>query len=215
MSTTIDTAPAWTPLGRAAAATTLTATGVLWAAAGLLYRGTGSPETIAWATEHPFLTELGLTCDLVAIPFLFWTVIVWLRLARPNSPRLAWTGAILLTCAVAGQGVVSGVEIISYVVGRSGRIDVSAFSDVINSGSGLPMTVFMVMFMAGALGGILVMVAALWRSRAVPRTACALLVVFQVADTVGPPLPYVVIAAVALAWMALSVARARPVPATP
>ncbi|GAA3814570.1 hypothetical protein GCM10022226_39300 [Sphaerisporangium flaviroseum] len=131
------------------------------------------------------------------------------------SPRPAWTGAILLTCAGAGQVVISGVEVISYVVGRSGRIDISAYSEVINSGSGPPMTAFTVMFMGGALGGILAMMIALWRSGAVPRVACALMVAFQIVDLAGPPFPYTLIALAVFCWMALSIARARPVAATP
>lgn len=208
MTTTVETPQTWTPLGRVAAAGTLAATGVLWTAASLLNKGTT-------ASAYSLLTEVGITLDLLAVPFLFWTAMVWLLLSRRTSPRLAWTGAILLTCAVAGQGVISGVEVISYVVGTSGRIDISAYSEVIDSGSGLPMAAFTVMFMGGALGGILAMMIALWRSRTLPRAACALMVGFQILDFVGPDLPYTPIALVVFCWMALSIARSRPVAATP
>ncbi|WP_431904237.1 hypothetical protein [Nonomuraea sp. bgisy101] len=206
----MSTAIGWTGAGRAGAAAVLLGTGLCWAAAAIIGPAWSQPESPHWAAAHPTRAGLALTFDILSIPLLIGTMLVWLLLARPGAPRLAWSGAALLTGAAAGQGIVEGVELAGYLIAQSDRIDPLAYSDVLGSGSGLPMVVFEVLFMGGASLGLLLMMIALWRSRAVPRVACALLVVLQAAEFLGPPLPYVLGTGAVLAWMAASVLR-RPV----
>ena len=68
------------------------------------------------------------------------------------------------------------------------------------------------MFLGGVLFGLLVTMAALWRSRAVPRGAVVLNFVFIVSDiALSQPLLAHVIALVAAAWIASAIYAARSV----
>ena len=66
-----------------------------------------------------------------------------------------------------------------------------------------------ILFLGGAALGILLTSAALWRSRAVPRGAAVLLVVFFAIDVAASqPLIAHVIALVGACWIASSILRA-------
>jgi hypothetical protein len=197
-----STALGWTARGRYAAAAVLTTLGVLWLAASLIGYGKHDLERLQWTAQHPLPAGLGLAADMLAVPFVVGTAAVWLLLSRRASPRLAWTGAVLLTCAAAGQGVVVGMELAGYVVARSGAVDLGTWAALTDSPSGLPIAVLVVLFLGGAFGGILVAMTALWRARAVPRGAILLVLVAQVADGVSAYVPATAIGLVGLAWMA-------------
>jgi hypothetical protein len=72
------------------------------------------------------------------------------------------------------------------------------------------------LFLVGVVLGIPLTAVSLWRSRAVPRTAAALLVVFLALDLVGESTYAVlsvvahVIAVIPAAWIALTVLRLPP-----
>lgn len=198
----------WTARGRYAAAAVLTTLGVLWLAASLVGYGKHDLERLQWTAQHPLPAGLGLTADMLAVPFVVGAAAVWLLLSRTASPRLAWAGAVLLTCAAAGQGVVVGMELAGYVVARSGSVDLGTWVALTDSPSGLPVTVLVVLFLGGAFGGILVAMTALWRSRSVPRGAILLIVLSQVADGVSAYVPATAIGLVGLAWMAGHLLRA-------
>jgi hypothetical protein len=93
----------WTPLGRAAAAATL----VLGAACQLIVFLTepSHDETIdrlRWIADHPDRANVAKLFDVLAMPFLFGVVIVYVLLSRQRSPRLAYAGGILLGCGMVG-----------------------------------------------------------------------------------------------------------------
>jgi hypothetical protein len=198
----------WTRHGRYAAAAVLTSLGVLWLAASLIGYGKHDLERLQWTAQHPLPAGLGLAADMLAVPFVVGTALVWLLLSRPRSPRLAWAGAALLTCAAAGQGVIVGMELADYLVARGGTVDLGTWSALTDSPSGLPVTVLLVLFLGGAFGGILVAMTALWRSRAVPRAAIALVVLSQLADGVSAYVPATAIGLAGLGWMSLHLLRA-------
>ncbi len=50
------------------------------------------------------------TLDVLALPFLFATALVYVLLARGRSPRLAWSGGTLLALGLVGLAVVEGLE---------------------------------------------------------------------------------------------------------
>jgi hypothetical protein len=201
----------WSRTGRAGAALTLLASGALWFVADVI--GFGHDDELAYGVAHPTLAGIGITADMLAVPFLFGSLLVWLLLSRTASRRLAAIGAGLLVLGFTGQAMINGVGMLGYGIARSHRIDIGTYSDVINNHlSGLPVTVFMAMFFLGAFLGIVIAMIALWRSRAVPRTAIALLLGFQVVQATGVPFPATGIALVGLAWMAVAILRTRPVP---
>lgn len=226
MSTTAPTSPApvkarpispvtgWTSAGRAGAAITLVASGLLWFIADVIGFG---QDHMTYLAAHHTLGGIAVTADILAVPFLFGNAAVWLLMARRASTKLAWIGAILLVFGLTGQAMIEGVEMIGYTIAQSDRIDHTTFVDVTNQLSGLPGVVFMAMFFIGASLGIVIAMVAVWRSRAVPRTAAVLPVAFQVVQTVGVPFPATVLVLVGLAWMAIAVLRtpARSIEAVP
>ena len=196
----------WSLTARVAAAATLLASGVLWFVADLI--GLGNDDELAYDVAHPALAGIGITADILAVPFLFGSALVWLLLSRVASRRLAAVGAGLLVLGLTGQAMIEGVEMLGYSIARSGRIDLATYNDVINNHlSGLPATVFMAIFFLGSFLGIVIAMIALWRSRAVPRTAAALLVAFQVVQAIGVPFPATVLVLAAMAWMGVAILR--------
>ncbi|MFG2039896.1 hypothetical protein [Dactylosporangium sp. NPDC048998] len=229
MSTTATASPApvkarpispvtgWTSAGRAGAAITLVASGLLWLVGDVIGFG---QDHMAYMTSHPALGGIGVTADILAVPFLLGSAVVWLLMARRASPKLAWIGAILLVLAFTAQAMIEGVETIAYSVAQSDRIDHATFAEVSNQLPGLPGAVFMAMFFIGGSLGIVLAMVAVWRSRAVPRTAVVLPVAFQVVEMAGVPFPATVLVLVGLVWMAVAVLRTpgrsvEAVPVTP
>ncbi|GIH18933.1 hypothetical protein [Rugosimonospora africana] len=207
----------WTYAGRTGAAITLVASGLLWFAADVIGFG---QDHMTYLASHRTLAGLGVTADILAVPFLLGSVAVWLLMARRASPKLAWIGAILLVFGLTGQAMIEGVETIGYTVAQGDKINHTTFVDVTNHLVGLPGVVFMAMFFIGASLGIVIAMVAVWRSRAVPRAAAVLPVAFQVAQTVGVPFPATALVLLGLVWMAIAVVRTpgrsvEAVPVTP
>lgn len=148
------------------------------------------------------------------MPFLIGGAIVYVLLARQRAPRLAWTGGILLGLGLCGLMAVQGFETLQFALVRDGRFDLEALADVVDNVSTAPAIAMGVMFIGGAALGVLVTSAALWRSRAVPRGAALLLVVFFIVDApLSQPLIGHVIALVGALWIASTILRAREEPA--
>lgn len=194
----------WTSTGRIGAAVTMFASGLLWFVADVIGFG---QDHMAYLASHRVLGGIAVTADILAVPFLFGSVAVWLLMARRASPKLAWIGAILLVFGLTGQAMIEGVEMIGYTVAQGDKNSQAVFEGATNQPAGLPGIVFMAMFFVGASLGIVISMLAVWRSRAVPRAAAALPVAFQVVQTVGVPFPATVLVLVGLVWMAIVVLR--------
>jgi hypothetical protein len=194
----------WTSGARTGAAITLIASGLLWFIADVIdFNG----DEMTFMSAHPTLAGIGVSSDMLAIPFLLGSVAVWLLLARKASTKLAWIGSILLVCGLVGQGIIEGVEMIGYTVAQTHAMTGPAYTDLTNNLAGLPGKVFALMFFVGAGLGIVLTMIAVWRSRAVPRTAAALLIAFQVIQTVGVPFPATAVALAGFVLMAIAILR--------
>jgi hypothetical protein len=204
----------WSRPVRYAAAAALCGSGLLWFVAELLSLGSGGDE-LAWAARHPLVSGLGLSADMLSVPLLFATTVVWFLAARAASPRLAWAGAGLLTAGSAAQGVLIGVEVAGYLIARNGSEGAVAYTAALDNAGGLPFFVFAVMFFGGAFLGILVSMVAVWRARAFPLGAILLIVAFQAAEMLDIPGPMTAISFVGLTWMAVHLVRRGAAPTDP
>ena len=180
-------AASWTSAGRIAAAVTL----VLAAAfplASHLMAGLLGPRTdrtidwFHWIANHPDLANLMKVFELLALPFLFGSALVYVLLSRQRSPRLAYAGGILLGCGFVGLSAVEGYETLAYALAQDGRFDLTALADVVGAQSSTPAIVMLLIFLPFAFFGLLTSAVALWRSGAVPRAAVLLIVAFLVTD---------------------------------
>jgi hypothetical protein len=94
---------------------------------------------------------------------------------------------------------------------RHGRLDLKALADRVDNPTIAPGIAILLLFLPGAILGILTVSAALWRSRAVPRGAVVLLPIFIVVDVaLQQGLPAHLIALVGASWIAVTVLRAAP-----
>jgi hypothetical protein len=201
----------FTPLGRAAAAGTIVAGALFQVLAfALIPDFDRTIDRLHWIAAHDTRAELSKTFDLLAVPFLLGAVIVYVLLGRERSPRLAWAGGILLGLGMCGLMAVQGFETLEFALAADGRIGLAPLGDVVDNVSTAPAIAMAVIFLAGAALGLLVTSASLWRSRAVPRAAAILLVVFFVIDApLSQPLAGHLVALVAAVWIAASILRAR------
>ena len=172
----------WTSAGRIAAATTL----VLGAAFPLASHVIAPDPYSAmdwyhWIADHPDLANLTKVFDLLQMPFLFGTVLVYVLLSRQRSPRLAYAGGLLYGCGMVGLSAVEGYETLAYALAQDGRFDLAALADVSDQSS-TPAIVMLLLFLPFAFFGQLTSAVALWRSGAVPRAAVLLIVAFLVVD---------------------------------
>jgi hypothetical protein len=205
----VSPAAGWSPAARAAGAFTLIASGVLWVLADVIGFGQDGVAKLAWTAAHPTLAGIAVTGDILAVPFLYGATLVWLLLSLRGSRKLAIIGATMLTFGLAAQGVVDGVEAAKFVVAVSNKMDLATFNTALGDGTDvtIPTITFMAMFFIGAFVGIVIMMVAVWRSRALPRPAAALVIAFQVAGFVPLSFPTTVLAAAGFFWMAIALLR--------
>jgi hypothetical protein len=106
----------WTSAGRIAAATTLVLGAAFPLAAHLMVPVTvrSTYDWLHWTADHPDLANLSKVFELLQMPFLFGTVLVYVLLSRQRSPRLAYAGGILFGCGMVGMSAVHGYETLAY-----------------------------------------------------------------------------------------------------
>jgi hypothetical protein len=214
------------PDPRAGPATRFTLAGRL-AAVGTLVLGAGfqlaafiaeprHDETIdrfEWIADNPERADLAKLFDVLAMPFLFGTVIVYVLLSRERSRRLAYAAGILLGCGMVGLAIVQGYESFAFTAVQDGSFGLEALAHAFEETS--PAAVAMLLlFLPGALFGLLAFTVALWRSRAVPRGAVLLIPSFIIVDGfLSRGLEGHAISFAAACWIASAVLLAgRPVP---
>jgi hypothetical protein len=185
------TSPAanWTSAGRIAAATTLILSAAFPLASHLMAAliGPRTDRTIDWfhwIANHPDLANLMKVFELLALPFLFGSALVYVLLSRQRSPRLAYAGGILLGCAFVGLSAVEGYETLAYALAQDGRFDLTALAGVVDAMSSVPAIVMLLLLVVGAFFGLLTLAVTLWRSGAVPRAAVLMILAFLVVDFV-------------------------------
>ena len=178
----------WSSAGRLAAAATLVLGAAFPLASHLMVPPTDRPiDWLHWVADHPDLANLTKVFELLQMPFLFGTVLVYVLLSRQRSPRIAYAGGILLGCGFVGLSAVEGYETLAYALVQDGRFDSTALADVVIAQSSTPAIVMLLIFLPFAFFGLLTSAVALWRSGAVPRAAVLLIVAFLVVDVfLGP-----------------------------
>src|SRR5215208_6111164 len=131
----------WTSAGRIAAATTLVLGAAFPLAAHLIIPAPATDSTIDWLhwiADHPDLANLAKVFELLQMPFLFGTALVYVLLSRERSPRIAYAGGILFGCGMVGLSAVHGYETLAYALAQDGRFDLTALADVVGAQSSTP-----------------------------------------------------------------------------
>jgi hypothetical protein len=201
---------------RVAAAVTLVLGTGLHAAAWLIYSEPNLTTTYTAVAAGAVRPDLSTALIILGIPFWIASIAVYVLLARSRSPRLAWTGGTLLVVGFSMLAANMGTEIMTSFLARQAMITPAQADQATRTLTSLPATVMNLLFLIGVVLGMPLTAVSLWRSRAVPRTAAALLVVFLALDLVGESsiaalsvLAHVV-AVIPAAWIAVTVLRVPP-----
>jgi hypothetical protein len=212
--TTASPAALW-PIGAAVAAATSLVVADAFQLASHVIEATNreTVDRLAWIAANPGAADVSKAFDLLALPFLFGTTLVYVLLSRRRSPRLAYLGGILLGTGFVGLAAVEGFEALAYTLAQDGRFDRAALAGVVEDGtSSGPGLVMLLLFLLPAMSGLLLLAVALWRSRAAPRGAVALVVGALLVDVVLSEglgaVPHWVPHAIGLAaggWLALAI----------
>ncbi|HEU4423544.1 MAG TPA: hypothetical protein VFR67_13515 [Pilimelia sp.] len=180
-----ETGRARSPLtGRARwfAAALLVAGGLLQVVEFLLEAPQGDAAArLAYWSANAARIEWSQAAGVAAIPFLIGGFAVIVALAQRASRRVAWTAASLLTLAMVGLAAVHGFEMAAYALMRSGD-PAAALALLTTDELGVGGAVLFVMFLGGAVFGIIALCVAMWRSPLVPRIAPVLVLAFAVLD---------------------------------
>lgn len=174
----------WTLAGRVAAAGTL----VLGAGFELAANSIGPQaasttlDEVRWAAEHTGSANLTFVFALLAVPFLVGSAFVYVLLARQRSPRLAYTGGILLGFGLVSLSAVEGYQTLMVALVEDPRFDLTVLAEVVDQVSSPAVIAMYLLFIPFAFFGLLISAAALWRSRAVPRGAVLLIPAFVIVD---------------------------------
>lgn len=168
-------------------------------------------DRLRWIADHPDRANLAKLFDVLAMPFLFGTVLVYVLLARRRSPRLAYAGGILLGCGMVGLTAAQGLETLEFKLAQDGRFDLRALAHLVDNLSTPPGIAILILFIPGAFLGLVTLTVALWRSRAVPRGALALIPLFIVLDfALQKGVAGHAVALLGAAWIASAVVRTEP-----
>ena len=160
----------FTPAGRIAAAATLVL-GAGFQLASWLTEPAADGRTLdrlQWIADHPATANVAKVLDLLAMPFLFGTVLVYVLLSRQRSPRLAYAGGILLGTGMVGLSAVMGLETLEFALAQDGRFDPTALAHVVDDVSAAPAITMALLLIPGAVLGLLTIAVALWRSACGP-----------------------------------------------
>lgn len=173
----------WTRLGRwAAAATLVLAASCQLAAFVTEVHHSKTIERLEWIADNPVRANVAKTFDLLAMPFLFGVVIVYVLLSRERSRRLAYAAGVVLACGMVGLTAAQGFETLEFALAQDGRFDLASLADAVDNVSIAPTIAMLLLFIPGVLIGLLTITVALWRSQAMPRGAVLLIPIFIVTD---------------------------------
>jgi hypothetical protein len=205
----------WTSAGSVAAAGTLVLGAAFQLAAFITEpKHDETIDRLRWIADNPDRADLAKTFDLLAMPFLLGTALVYVLLTRERSRRLAYAGGILLGCGMVGLTAVQGYEILQFKLAQDSRFDLIALADAVDEVSP-PMIVMLLLFIPGAIFGLVTFTVALWRSCAVPRGAVLLIPAFIVVDIfLSQGLAGHAISFAAACWIASAVLLAGRAPPT-
>jgi len=173
----------WTRAGRGAGGATLVLAASCQLAAFLIeVQHSKTIDRLEWVAANPVRANVAKTFDLLAMPFLFGVVIVYVLLSRERSRRLAYSGGIILAAGLVGLTAAQGFEALEFALAQDGRFDLTSLADAIDNLSSAPTIAMLLLFLPGVFFGLLTMTVALWRSQAVPRGAVLLIPLFILTD---------------------------------
>jgi hypothetical protein len=178
-------AASWPSAGRIAAAVTLILAAAFPLASHLMPPPIANRSTygwLHWVADRPDLANLAKVFELLALPFLFGTALVYVLLSRQRSPRLAYAGGILFGFGLVGLSAVEGYETLAYALAQDGRFELTALAEVVDAQSSVPAIVMLLLLVLGVFFGLLTLAVALWRSGAVPRAAVLMILAFLIVD---------------------------------
>jgi Domain of unknown function (DUF4386) len=131
------------------------------------------PASLAKIAAHPSGERAVIISDLLAA-FMVPAVLYLMRLAGPRAPRLTLTGGTVSFAAMLAGLISIGASDLLYYHSAQSPDRASAISLVHAVTSDAAFTIPAFLFVVGHMLGLLLLGIALWRSRAVPRWAAAL-----------------------------------------
>lgn len=166
-------------------------------------------DRFSWLATHTTLHAIDVIIGLWAIPFMIAGTLLLARRAR-RMPRLAWTGAALGMIGFSALAAIHGFEAAEVALFDAGvsPATMTAATDHLQPALGVPL---LAMFLGTLSIGLPLLMVALWRSRAVPRGAIALVFAFMLVDFFGPDMPFPShgLSFIAFTWMATAIALGR------
>jgi hypothetical protein len=172
-------------------------------------------DRVAYWSAHSTRIGISMAVTLLSVPLTIGGIAALVALTKDRSRRLAWGGGATIITALVGLAAVVGLELMAYWItlgGDPGAAAAGLDSDEI----GLPGVLLMVLFLGGALVGMVLMAAAMWRSPNLPRIAAVLIAGFVVTDIVvdQPVVGHVLNVAwsAVVAWSVLTGYVRRPKP---
>lgn len=173
-------------------------------ASGLARSSASGEQEWTAAIEAPAWTSAGWIAGFFSVPAMICWGVVILLLARPWSPKAAWTGAVMLLVQVSALAAVLGMELLRNVLAQEG-LDPVAVQDTMDSA--LPATpagvVLVLAFLPTLVIALICFGFALWRTTWVPKWIAILFMAFPFIDFVVAEMAWVSTAA----FLALLVAN--------
>jgi hypothetical protein len=203
---------------RVAAATTLVFGFALHLASTLILALPHNSNPVRWMTwvaEKPELADTSKTLDVLFVPFMVGSVVVYVMLGRLRSPHLSWVGGVLFAGGLTGLATIEGWEAFAYTLAVNQVLDPKTLGAAVGSSLSPAIAAAQLLFLIGVGVGLPLTVVALWRSRAVPRTAALLLLCFLVVDLMGYRMASHLIGLTGAAWIAITVLRAPRIESVP
>jgi hypothetical protein len=142
--------------------------------------GDFAAQVAAW-TANPSRMGLAIAIGLLAVPFLLGGNLVLLTLTREFSRRLSLVGGVFIFFGMVGLAAAHGFELAAYGLTQAGNTE-AAVSALEGNSLDLPGIVFLIVFLGGAVLGVLTLSVAAWRSPLVPRIAVVFMLGFAVLD---------------------------------
>lgn len=138
---------------------------------------------VAYWSAHQTRIGIGMALGLLSVPLVIGGIAALVALTKDRSRRLAWSGGATIITSLVGLAAVLGLELMAYWITLGGDPDAAA-AGLDNDEIGLPGVLLMVLFLGGALVGMVLMATAMWRSPNLPRLAAVLIAGFVVTDIV-------------------------------
>jgi hypothetical protein len=175
----------WPRAGRVAAAVTLVLAAALPLVSHLIQPTfLVTEDFLDWAATEPGTAELTKFLDVLVLPLLFGTGLVYVLLSRHGAPRLAVTGGGLLGCGLVGLSVVEGHEALAVSLAADPRVDRASLVAAVDQTGSAAALLALALLVVGGVVGTITLAVALARSGAVPRWVAALVPLPILIDTV-------------------------------